>query len=112
MKTTVLLMCSVLYWSFACWVTGVKEPWDADTYWRFWYPASLCLAGLAGLILKRRGWIAGAILTFAQIPVMWMNTTTGPLWTVGLITLCMLAVPAIAISASTGWFALRRSPAG
>lgn len=106
-KIIILLICSVLYWSFVCWVTGAKEPWDADTYWRVWYPASLCLSAVAGLMFKRRGWMAGAIVTFAQLPVMLMNTATGPLLAVGSMTLCLLAVPAVAISALSGWFAVR-----
>jgi hypothetical protein len=106
-KVLVLLVCSVLYWNFVCWVTGSREPWDADAYWRFWYPASLGLSAVAGLVLKNRGWMAGLILTFAQLPVMWINTGTGPLLVIGLMTLCILAVPVVAISALTGWFAAR-----
>ncbi|TCP83619.1 hypothetical protein C8J42_1181 [Sphingomonas sp. PP-CE-1A-559] len=107
LKIYILMVFSVLYWSFACWVTGTNEPWDADAYWRSWYPASLCLAGIAGLMFKGRGWMAGAILTFAQLPVMWMNTATGPLLPAGLMVLCLLAMPAVAISASSGWLAVR-----
>lgn len=107
MKIIALLVCSLLYWSLVCRVTGTREPWDADAYWRFWYPASFALSASAGLAFKDRGWVAGMILTFAQLPVMWLNNGIGPLWMPGLMTLCVLAVPVVGISALTGWFAAR-----
>jgi hypothetical protein len=106
-KILVLLVCSMLYWQSVCRVTGATEPWDADAYWRAWYPASFGLSALAGLFFKRRGWMAGAILTFAQLPVMWLNSGTGFLWVVGLMMLSILAIPVVAISALTGWLAAR-----
>ncbi len=110
MKIPVLLVCSMLYWHSVCWVAGVTEPWDADAYWRLWYPASLGLAALTGAAFKRRGWMAGAILTFAQLPVIWLNTGSSSLWAFGLAIAWVLAVPAVAISAFTGWFAARSRP--
>jgi hypothetical protein len=106
-RIIVLLICSVLYWGFVCWVTGTREPWDADAYWHLWYPASFGLSAIAGLMFKDRGWMAGAILTFAQLPVMWMNNGAGPLLVFGLMMLCGLAVTVIALSALAGWFAAR-----
>lgn len=110
MKIPVLLVSGVLYWLFVCWVTGAAEPWDADAYWRLWYPASLGLAALTGAAFKTRGWMAGVILTFAQLPVIWLTAGTISLWVIGLAMCCVLAVPAVAISAFTGWFAARSRP--
>ena len=107
-KAVVSLAVGVLYWYFVCQVSGAREPWDADAYWHLWYPLSFGLSAMTGLFFKRRGWMAGAILTFAQLPVMWLNTGTGPLWPVGLLTLCVLALPVAAISALTGRLAARR----
>ena len=110
MKIPVLLVSGVLYWLFVRWVTGAAEPWDADAHWRLWYPSSLGLAALAGAAFKTRGWMAGVILTFAQLPVIWLNAGTISLWVIGLAMCCVLAVPAVAISAFTGWFAARSRP--
>ena len=54
--------------------------------------------------------MAGVILTFAQLPVIWLNAGTISLWVIGLAMSCILAVPAVAISAFTGWFAARLRP--
>jgi len=106
-KTIVLLACAALYWHFVCWLTGAREPWDADAYWKLWYPASLGLSAVAGLVFRQQRWAAGGIITFAQFPVIWTNTGTHPLLAIGLLMLCLLAVPAIAVSALSGWFADR-----
>ncbi len=92
-KVLALLFVSGLYWQVVCQVTGVREPWDADAYWRVWYPLSLALAAFAGYVFGKDGWLAGGILTFAQLPVMWINNGTGPLIAVGVLFLCVLAVP-------------------
>ncbi|MEG3082712.1 hypothetical protein U1707_03590 [Sphingomonas sp. PB2P12] len=110
-KILVLLACSMFYWHLVCRVTGTQEPWDADTYWRVWYPVSLGLAAFAGLFFQRRGWMAGAILTFAQLPVMWLNTGAGNIWVTGIVMSCVLALPVAAISAMAGWLAVRRRSA-
>lgn len=104
-KILAMVLFSAFYWHFVCWLTGAMEPWDAETYWGIWYPASFGLSALAALFFKKLGWLAGVIMTFAQLPVMWLNTGTGPLWAVGLIMLCLLAVPVSIVSAITGWIA-------
>lgn len=107
-----ILIVGGLYWQLVCLLTGSPEPWDAAGYWHIWYPGSLALAAIAGLRLKRRGWSAGAIITFAQAPVMWVNAGyAGPFWAVGVVMLCMLAVPAVAISALAGGLAVRHGGA-
>lgn len=103
-----MLTCSVLYWHLACRYAGVTEPWDADAYWTGWYPASIALSAFAGFVFGRGGWSAGALVTFAQLPVMWLNADTAPIWAVALITSCVLAVPAVAISTLTGRLGARR----
>lgn len=110
-KVVVLLIISGLYWQFVCQRTGTGEPWDGDAYWRIWYPLTFVLAAIAGYVFGKDGWLAGAIITFAQLPVMWFNSGTGPLFAVGLIFLFILAVPPTAISLLTGEFVARRRPA-
>ena len=90
------------YWRVGCELTGASEPWDGASYWSVAYPVSLVLSGGAGLLLQRRGWLAGLIITFAQLPVLLVNSGGDPLWAVGCLLLCVPAVPAAAISAACG----------
>ncbi|SFO17197.1 hypothetical protein [Sphingomonas sp. OK281] len=98
----VLAVISVLYWLLVSHVSGTKEPWDAAGYWLIWYPGSLLLSAFGGFAFGRRGWSAGAIVTFAQLPVMWVNTGFGGLLIVGVAILTVLAVPAVILSALFG----------
>ena len=107
-----LLLASLVYWQVVSHVSGAKEPWDAEGYWRIWYPGSLALSALSGFVLARRGWLAGLIVTFAQLPVMWANAGIGGLLMVGVIILCILAVPAVAMSAIGGRLARFRAGGG
>ena len=108
MRVIVLLACSLLYWSLVGRSAGVAEPWDAAAYWRLCYPLSLVLAGGAGLVFRTRGWLAGAIVTFAQLPVMAWNGGGTLSWGMAMPFLAVLALPAMAVSAGTGWLAVRR----
>ncbi|MBE2992872.1 hypothetical protein IFR23_12695 [Sphingomonas sp. CFBP 13603] len=98
----VLAVVSVLYWLLVSHVSGAKEPWDAAGYWLIWYPGSLLLSACGGFAFGKRGWSAGAIVTFAQLPVMWVNTGFGGLLIVGVAFLAVLAVPAVILSALFG----------
>lgn len=106
----ILLTAGGLYWALLCQMSGTNEPWDAAAYWTLWYPASLALSAMAGCFLKSRGWLAGALLTFAQIPILWLNTETDFAWAVALPFLCVLAIPAVATSSLAGWLANRIRP--
>ena len=107
-KILATLMGATFYWYSVSRLTTTIEPWDARDYWSIWYPASLGLSALAGLWLGRRGWVMGAILTFTQLPVMWLNAGTGIVSPVAMAMLSVLALPAIAISAVAGLLAERR----
>ncbi len=111
-RSVVLGIVSLAGWHIVCRTAGVTEAWDAPAYWRLWYPLSLALSAIAGAALARRGWAAGAIVTFAQLPVMWWSSAPADAtWPLGLIIASLLAVPAVAISALTGWLAARSRPA-
>ena len=99
-----VLIVGGLYWQLVCRMTGTLEPWDAPIYWSVAYPVSLLLSGITGRFLGTHEWLGGALITFAQLPVMWLNNEAGlgPLWIVGLIFLILLAVPCVAVSALTG----------
>lgn len=107
-----LLLVGLLYWQLVSQFSGAKEPWDAEGYWRIWYPGSLVLSALGGFVLRRRSWLAGVIVTLAQLPVMWVNTGFGGLLTVGATILCILAVPAVAVSMIGGRLARSRAGGG
>lgn len=102
-----LLIVSGAYWQVVCHLDAVGEPWDAARYWTLWYPLSIVLAAVAGVSMAKRAWLAGAIVTFAQMPVMWTNTGTTALWVLGLAMCGVLAVPGMLIAAGAGWTARR-----
>lgn len=106
--TAVLLVAGIGYWLLVSRVTGAPEPWDAAGYWLWAYPGLLVLAAIAGPLVPGRGWLAGTILTLAQLPVVWMSSGTGSLWAVGVLYAAVLAIPAAAVSAMSGRLAARR----
>ncbi|WP_375288202.1 hypothetical protein [Sphingomonas sp.] len=108
LKVLAVLIGGMLYWQFVCRQTSVGEPWDSDIYWRLWYPLSFVIAAGAGYFLGSYGWLAGIVLTFAQLPVMWINNGTGPLIAVGVLFLTILAVPPGVASLLTGRLAERK----
>lgn len=93
---------AIAYWFMVGAVDGVHEPWDAARYWWLWYPLSLVIAGVGGRYLRRRAWLAGVIVTFAQVPVMAIGGAGGPLWVVGLLMLGVLALPAVIVATVAG----------
>ena len=97
-----LLLVSAMYWQLVSQGSGVAEPWDADGYWRLWYPGSLALSAVAGFVLRSRSGLAGAIVTVAQLPVMAVHAQPGALMIGGMMILCILAIPAAAVSALAG----------
>jgi hypothetical protein len=102
-----LFLLGGLYWRFVCRIGEAAEPWDTGGYWQLWYPLSLAISALAGFLLRDRRGQPGVLITFAQLPVMWINNGVGPLVAVGVVFLCGLAVPAGLISLLAGRFAPR-----
>lgn len=96
-----------LYWLLVSQVAGVEEPWDAEAYWVVWYPVSILLSAGTGVWFRRLEWLAGVLFTFGQLPLMWLNSGSGPLLSVGLLFLCLLAIPAGAASSLAGRLAHR-----
>lgn len=109
-KVLALLVVGGLYWQIVCEVTGASEPWDSLDYWRLWYPLSFAIAAVAGYFFGKDAWLAGGLITVVQLPIMWGNSEIGPLVGVGLLFLCILAVPTILVSAITGELATRNRP--
>jgi len=94
---------SLVFWATAASLAGVKEPWDAASFWTVLYPAALGLSVLLGLLLARYQWTAGAIVMFAQIPVVMASSGVSSLLGAGVVYAALLSIPAIALS----WFAGR-----
>ncbi|KJZ31728.1 hypothetical protein TW83_07170 [Paracoccus sp. S4493] len=84
----------VLWGGFAA-VQGVAEPWDAGVYWTLAYPALLLASGLAGAWLVRRAWLAGLMLTMAQLPAMLLWSRGDGMVPFAVALLAALAVPAM-----------------
>ena len=97
LRLPALLIVAAVYWQSVCLWTGRDEPWDAPAYWMLVYPVSMLLAAMAGFVI-----------TLAQLPIMMINAGTGPLWVVGLIYLCVLAIPVAAVSALAGRLVLQQ----
>lgn len=97
-----LLFVSAMYWQLVSQWSGVAEPWDAGGYWRLWYPVSLALSAVAGFVLRSRWGLAGAVVTGAQLLVMAVHAQPGALMLGGMMILCILAIPAAAVSALAG----------
>lgn len=68
------------------------------------------MCAVLGFFLKRKGWLASAMLIVAQLPVMWVNSEAAPLMMVGLLLTIFLAVPAIAVSSASALVAMRLRP--
>lgn len=98
LATIVACVISVSFWLAASWSAGVNEPWDAQCYWTVLYPASLALTLTLGLLFQQRGWLAGPIVMFGQIPCVMMTSEAGPLLAVGILYSILLSIPAVMLS--------------
>lgn len=107
-KLVLIFASGLIYWQLTCLWSGKEEPWDSDRYLTLWYPVSIILSGCGGYFLGRRGWISGAVITFAQVPIVIINNGIGPLLAAGLLILVFMAIPPIIVSFLTGRYAARR----
>ena len=103
MPLMVTCTVSLAFWAVASLLAGVEEPWDAASFWTFIYPAALGLSAGLGFMLARYQWTAGAIVMFAQIPVVMASSSVSSLLGAGVVYAAILSIPAIALS----WFAGR-----
>ncbi len=112
------------YWSaaiaalvigFAYWLTAnkwleVSEPWDSAFFLPV-YCGAIVLSLVLGLIVGGRSWLLGAIIVCAMLPVMLLQSGSGPLLAIGIIFLVVLAVPAALASMVGGYLRGRISSA-
>lgn len=99
-------VAALAYWVAVNAVSGAREPWDAANYWDLYYPLALGLAAIFGWLFERGAWRWGAIILFAQFPVMVAASGMGPLFAVGLVMLAGLSIPAMVAAEAGAW--LRR----
>lgn len=107
-KLGFILISGLIYWKLTCLWSGSEEPWDSDRYLTLWYPVSIILSAVGGYLLGKRGWISGAVINFAQVPIVIINNGIGPLLAAGLLILVFMAIPPIIIAFLTGRYAARR----
>ncbi|WP_300627131.1 hypothetical protein [Pseudomonas sp.] len=98
MTFTATCVASLFFWAVVSAITGAKEPWDLAGYWTIIYPAALALSVVLGAVLKSAQWSAGAVVMFAQIPVVLVISGASPLLGVGILYAAVLSIPAMALS--------------
>jgi hypothetical protein len=107
-KLVLIVASGLIYWQLTCLWSGYGEPWDSEWYLPLWYPVSIILSACGGYLLGKRGWISGAVITFAQVPIVIVNNGVGPLLAAGLLILVFMAIPPIIVAFLTGRYAARR----
>lgn len=94
-------LIGLVYWSSYRAIASVYEPWDGPDYWSVAYPGSMVIAFGLGLLWRRRAWITGLCLTFAQLPIILVNTGFNRLAFFGVALLTLLSIPVILTAALT-----------
>lgn len=97
-RSAVLFFAGVAYWLVVSRLTGAPEPWDSAAYWTWAYPGLLVLSAIAGPFMPARAWLAGVILTLAQLPVVWISGGPGSLWLAGALFAFATSLPAAVVS--------------
>lgn len=95
------ILIGIVYWSAFSALVATNEPWDGAYYWSAAYPGSMILAIALGFVFRRRAWITGLSLTFAQLPIMLANTGIGSLVVFAVVLLGILSIPLILAAAMT-----------
>lgn len=99
----------LIFWTGVSVIAGVEEPWDLASYWTIIYPAALALSVVMGAMLTRFQWSAGAIVMFAQIPVILAYSGASALLSVGILYTAILSIPAVTLSSLAGRWRKARS---
>ncbi|SQF99122.1 Uncharacterised protein [Paucimonas lemoignei] len=97
-----ILAVSLGFWTAVSMIAGVAEPWDAAGYWTIFYPAALVLSAVLALLPRRFQWAVGAVVIFAQVPVVLAVSGIGPLLAAGGVIAATLSIPAMVLSWLSG----------
>ena len=98
MALIAVCVVSLVFWTGVSVMTGVEEPWDLASYWTVIYPAALALSVVMGAMLKSSQWCAGAIVMFAEIPVILAYSGVSALLGAGILYAAILSIPAVILS--------------
>src|SRR5690606_40693410 len=90
-------IAGVVLWATASVIFDVAEPWDSPRYWLA-YLLALAVSGLLGFFARSGAWLIGALVVFAQLPVMVAQSGAGPLIVVGVLLLGVLSLPAMLVA--------------
>ncbi|MEN5062427.1 hypothetical protein [Luteimonas sp. TWI1416] len=104
---SIAAIAGLALWSVVSLSSGGIEPWDAARYWTLACPAALLLSLALGIAFPVRGWVWGAVVMLAQLPVVIAVSGIGPLLAAGVVYTVLLALPAMLASAIGGWWRRR-----
>lgn len=99
----------LLYWLGLSVLAHHPEPWDAPSFWTTWYPVSLLMGCVLGVVPAHRGWLAGPVFQASLLPVLVATSGVGPLLGLGVLLVMIMAVPAALLSGITSSLAVDRS---
>ena len=102
-QALITTLIGLVYWTVFSVIVATKEPWDGAFYWSVAYPGSIVIATVLGSVFRRRAWITGFSLTFAQLPIMMVNTGIGPLTLFGVAILGILSIPVTLAAVMIVW---------
>ena len=96
--TLVSAVIGIAYWTAVSGLLKGGEPWDAAAYWTVVYPVALLISILLGAWRPKLAWLWGAIIVFAQVPVVIAVSGIGPLLLAGLVYAAVLSLPAMLVA--------------
>jgi hypothetical protein len=91
-------MAGLTLWAVTAFLTGKREPWDADIYWTVSYPLAVIGSAVLGFLFPERPWRWAAMLMLMQFVVMIAMGSGLGLWPLSLIVLAVLTAPAAVAS--------------
>lgn len=92
----------LLFWLIVAIQTRGGEPWDAGSFWSVVYPLALLTSAALGFVFPARAWLWGLVIMLAQVPVVVVMSSVGPLLLAGLAYAAVLSVPAMMVSWTAG----------
>lgn len=108
LRVAVVAASGFLLWAIASIGLHSAEPWDSPAFW-YAYLVAIAVCGAWGFLFPRKAWLWGAIVSYAQAPVMWATTgEVGSMWLPGLVALGVLALPLAGAAALVARFSPRR----
>jgi hypothetical protein len=93
------ILGGVVIWAFASLSTTRREPWDAMSYWVFFYPLSIAAAAGIAHRHPRHPAILALLVFESQFLAMGIRMgELGNLWPIGMVLFALIALPAIGLA--------------